>query len=96
MGSGAIVQCLSGGARAPISGLPPTVQEEARAAVVELKAAAESPQPEIGRLQRGVASLKRVMEGAAGNLVAAGVQAMIAGMPPAILHVAASPHLLQV
>jgi hypothetical protein len=47
------------------------------AALAELRSAATEPQPQGSRLRRGLASLQRIMEGATGNLVAAGIQALV-------------------
>lgn len=56
----------------------PTLPEASNAALMELREAANAEIPDVGRLRRGLESLKRIMEGAAGNLVASGVLASIA------------------
>lgn len=46
-------------------------------ALTELRAAANEQTPDIGRIQRGLETLKRIMEHATGHLVAVGVLGLI-------------------
>jgi hypothetical protein len=62
----------------PTSDLPTEVQEQTKAIKAELRAAASERTPYTGRLRRGLEALKRIMEHAAGDLVAAGVLSLIA------------------
>jgi hypothetical protein len=59
------------------AGLPAETQDLENAALVELRGAATGSKPEGSRLRRGLESLQRTMEGATGNLVAAGIQALV-------------------
>jgi hypothetical protein len=61
----------------PTSGLPAFVQENSQTALGELREAAAVPTPDIGRLRRGLESLKHIMEHASGHVVAVGVLALI-------------------
>jgi hypothetical protein len=62
----------------PTSGLPRSVREDAQGALAELREAAAATIPDVSRLRRGLESLKRVMEHAAGHVVATGALALIA------------------
>jgi hypothetical protein len=62
----------------PHSGLPATTIDQARSILVELRATSREPLPHVGRLTAALGSMQRVMEGAAGNLVATGVVSLIA------------------
>jgi hypothetical protein len=62
----------------PTSDLPTEVQEQTKAIMAELRAAASEQTPDAGRLRRGLEVLKQIMEHAAGHLVAAGVLSLIA------------------
>ena len=62
----------------PTSDLPTEVQEQTKAIMAELRAAASEQTPDTGRLRRGLEALKRIMEHVAGHLVAAGVLNLIA------------------
>jgi hypothetical protein len=62
----------------PTSGLPVAVQSDSREVLAELREAISVEKPDVGRLRRGLESLKHVMEHAAGHLVAAGALAAIA------------------
>ncbi len=62
----------------PTSDLPTEVQQQTKAIMAELRAAASERTPDTGRLRRGLEALKRIMEHAAGHLVAAGVLSLIA------------------
>jgi hypothetical protein len=53
----------------PASNLPAPVQSEAQDALSELKQAANSPNPESGRLRKGLESLKRVLAPAGETLL---------------------------
>lgn len=59
------------------SGLPAQTQELAQTTLMELRDAAVEPRPQSSRLRQGLASLQHVMEGATGNLAAAGIQALV-------------------
>lgn len=61
----------------PGSDLPDNVQETANETLAELRAATNDPAPDIGRVRRGLGSLKRIMEEATGHLVASGAVAVI-------------------
>lgn len=61
----------------PTSELPTAVQQDSQAALTELREAAAAPTPDVGRLRRGLESLKHIMEHATGHLVAAGVLSLI-------------------
>jgi len=60
------------------AGLPTEIQEQTRAALAELKAATDERRPDGSRIQRGLETLKRIMEEATGHLIAAGVLGLIA------------------
>lgn len=68
----------------PRSDLPAETRFGATEALAELREAANEPTPEPGRLRRGLETLKRVMENAAGDVVAAGVLALIGQIHPAL------------
>jgi hypothetical protein len=61
----------------PTSGLPVSVQAGSQSVIAELREAAAASTPDVGRLRRGLESLKHVMEHATGHLVATGVLTMI-------------------
>jgi hypothetical protein len=61
----------------PTSDLPNPVQQNAADVLAELRAAANAPTPDMGRLRRGVESLRHVMEHATGHLVASGALTLI-------------------
>ncbi len=61
----------------PTSDLATVTQEQARAALVELREATGEQTPDAGRIRPRLEALKRIMEGAAGNLVAGGVLGLI-------------------
>jgi hypothetical protein len=62
----------------PGSGLPPSVQKDSKAALEELRQAASEDMPDVGRLSRGLKALQRIMEHAAGHIVATGVLTLVA------------------
>jgi hypothetical protein len=57
--------------------LPVSVRDDAQGALTELREAAAAATPDIGRLRRGLESLKRIMEHATGHVVATGILALI-------------------
>jgi len=65
------------GKRLETSGLPSAIQSEAAALLSELKIDANAIAPNQNRLRQSLNSLKHIMEGTAGNLIAAGVVALI-------------------
>jgi hypothetical protein len=66
------------GALLPTSGLPLSVQENSQSVLTELREASSASTPDVGRLRRGLESLKHVFEHASGHVVGAGILAMIA------------------
>jgi AbiTii len=62
------------------SGLSEQIQVAMRESLAELREAASMPKPEISHLRGGLQRLLRVVEGSAGNLIASGAQALIAGI----------------
>jgi hypothetical protein len=62
----------------PTSDLPTSVQQQATEALAELRAAANAPSPDAGRLRSGLLSLQHIFEHATGHLVATGALALIA------------------
>jgi hypothetical protein len=61
----------------PPSDLPSAMRAETAKALAELRDAAAVPAPDVGRLRRGLESLKHIMEHAAGHVVAAGALGLI-------------------
>jgi len=61
----------------PASAMPPTVRDEATKAIAELRSASDDAKPDVGRLRRGLDSLGRILENAAGDLVATGARVVI-------------------
>src|SRR5207248_1197071 len=61
----------------PASKLPPQLQRETRAALNELKDAADLPEPDSGRLRRGLQTLKRVLAPAGEHLLKIAVDAAV-------------------
>jgi hypothetical protein len=61
----------------PTSDLTGETQQQTRAALAELRAAIDERASDSGRIQRGLETLKRIMEHASGHLVAAGVLGLI-------------------
>jgi hypothetical protein len=61
----------------PASNLPPTMHNEAQAALGELKEAANAPTPESGRLKKGLESLKRILAPAGESLLKYAVDAAV-------------------
>ncbi|MGH6937128.1 MAG: hypothetical protein ACRED2_13345, partial [Methylocella sp.] len=61
----------------PAAHLEPTLQKEARAALDELKEAANSTSPDSGRLRKGLESLKRVLAPAGEHLLKIAVDATV-------------------
>jgi hypothetical protein len=61
----------------PESDLPASIKQQAAEALTELREAANENEPDRGRLRRGLQSLKRIMEDAAGHLVAHGAISLI-------------------
>jgi len=57
--------------------LPASVRGDSQNAIAELREAAAAATPDIGRLRRGLKSLKRVLEHATGHVVAIGILALI-------------------
>jgi hypothetical protein len=62
----------------PSSALPVSVKNDATVVLDELRSAAMARRPDASRLRRGLQALERVMEEAAGHIVAAGALALIA------------------
>lgn len=61
-----------------LGSLPRNLLEPVKVALAELRKEASAKKPDEGRMRQGLQSLGRIMEGAAGNLAAAGVIAGIA------------------
>lgn len=61
----------------PASSLSPSVKEQVVAALTELHTATDAAKPEVSRLRRGLESLGRILETAAGDLVAVGARMAI-------------------
>jgi hypothetical protein len=59
------------------SQLSAPLQDQAKASIAELREATDVPAPDASRLRRGLEALKRIMEQATGDLVAAGVLGLI-------------------
>ena len=57
--------------------LPASVRDDSQGVIAELREAAGAAVPDIGRLRRGLGSLKHIMEHASGHVVATGVLALI-------------------
>jgi hypothetical protein len=61
----------------PISGLPEQTIENVGPAITELRNAAHSTEPDMGRLRRGLEALREVMIHAGGHVVGAGILSLI-------------------
>jgi hypothetical protein len=61
----------------PVSDLPADVKATAGKQLVELKSAASAAKPDESRIRKGLHALRGTMENAAGNLISAGVVALI-------------------
>jgi hypothetical protein len=66
----------------PKSGLPSKLKNDAQEILENLRSGASQPQPDAGALRRGLQSLMRIMEGAGGNIIAAGIIASAAKLLP--------------
>ena len=71
------VLALSAQVETQIAALPKEIAGAVEKVVAELREEALGKRPDEGRMRRGLESLGRIMEGAAGNLAAAGVIAAI-------------------
>jgi hypothetical protein len=77
--AGRVRDLVAGAEKAlPGSGLPQDVITRAKKQLIELKQEATAQKPDVGKLQAALESLRAILEGAAGNVVAAGVLALIA------------------
>ncbi len=61
----------------PTANFPEAVEADSKSALAELKVAAAEHTPDVGRIRRGLETLKHVMEHAAGHVVATGALAAI-------------------
>lgn len=64
----------------PASGLPPSIVDEADAALTQIEDALADPEPTPSRLRAGLKFLQKTLEGASGNLVASGALTALAAL----------------